>query len=645
MNQPQSQDIPLYNSRVIDTYVRLIRTKYPQVRLDELLSHAGMKQYEIADQGHWFSQRQIDLFYEKLVQLTGNESIAREAGRYVASPDAIGVLRLYVLSMIGPSHVFELLRQSSANLTKSAIYHSRKIASNKVEITVTPNPGITERYFQCQNRIGIFEAILCMFSYDLPVIEHEECMFRGATSCRYVITWKNSLSSRLKRATYILGVVLTSLCAVTLFTFPGQWINLVVESSFVLLLLSATYHFLGKKELEKNLDKVRESSNEVLEHVYTSYNNALMTNEFGQTLSKQTNVEDILSNAVKILEKRLDYDRAMLLLADPEKTKLIFHAGFGYTRDQLKLLNKTRFHLDRRESTGIFILSFREQKPFLINDLTEIENTLSLRSLALSKKLGSKSFICCPIVYEEESVGILAVDNPKSKRPLIQSDMSLLMGIAQIIGISIRNATLLENKERQFKSLLQVLAASIDARDSLTAGHSEKVTEYAVGICTELGLSDSFKEMIRVAALLHDYGKIGVPDAILKKEGKLTKEEYETVKTHAYKTTKLLEQINFEGILKQVPEIAGAHHEKIDGSGYPKGLTGKEIPFGAKIIAVADFFEAITAKRHYRDPLPIEVAFEMLQEESGKHFEKRIVQAFVDYYTKTYDCTTQERAY
>jgi HD-GYP domain-containing protein (c-di-GMP phosphodiesterase class II) len=202
------------------------------------------------------------------------------------------------------------------------------------------------------------------------------------------------------------------------------------------------------------------------------------------------------------------------------------------------------------------------------------------------------------------------------------------------LGVSIRNAELLEARERQFQSILKTLAASIDARDPLTAGHSEKVTQYALGICEELNVEKEFYDMIRVAALLHDYGKIGVPDALLKKPRRLTAEEYEVIKTHAEKTRKILEKVNFEGIFSQVPEIAGSHHEKIDGSGYPRGLKGDEIPLGAKIIAVADFFEAITAKRHYRNPMPFEKAARLLRNESGIHFDQNIVDAFFRYHEK-----------
>jgi len=140
--------------------------------------------------------------------------------------------------------------------------------------------------------------------------------------------------------------------------------------------------------------------------------------------------------------------------------------------------------------------------------------------------------------------------------------------------------------------------------------------------------------MIRVASLLHDYGKIGVDDAILKKPGRLNDEEYAHIKTHAYKSKQILQRINFEGIYQEVPEVAGAHHEKLDGSGYPDGLIEDQIPFGAKVIAVADVFEALTSKRHYRDPMEISQAFDHLLRDIGVHFDKECVWALINFYNK-----------
>ena len=403
-------------------------------------------------------------------------------------------------------------------------------------------------------------------------------------------------------------------------------------SVLVLFLLGSISERIEKNELKASLNHLRNSSDQLVEQIETNYNNALMTNEIGLAISRHTRSEDILANVIRVSQKRLDFDRGLILLANSDKTRLVFRAGFGYTKEQERLIKNTAFHLDRPESKGVFVVSFREQEPFLINDINDIGGTLSPRSIDFANAIGTKSFICCPIICDNESLGILAVDNLTSRRQLIQSDISLLIGIASVLGISIRNAELIEGRERQFRSLLQTLAASIDARDPLTAGHSLRVTEFALGICDEMNLSDDYREMIRVAALLHDYGKLGVPDAILLAPRKLTPDEFEEVKKHSEKTKLILDQVNFEGIFSQVPEIAGAHHEKMDGTGYPNGLKGDDIPLGAKIIAVADFFEAITAKRHYRDPMPFEEAEALLLQNVGNHFDEKIVSSFMRFY-------------
>ena len=630
------EETPLYNSRVIDTYIKLIKRKYSHVNIGALLRYANMEPYEVADQGHWFTQSQIDLFYDKLVQVTGNDKIAREAGRYAASPEALGIMRQYVLSMIGPIALYEAFGKIIKNFTKSAYYDARKLASNKVELTVTTKEGVNEKPFQCENRIGFFEAISLVFDYKEPRIEHPECLFNGGNACRYIISWESPFSAVWKKVRNLTAFL--SLCVCFIFVFYNPIFTLTALfpiSMLITLLLNSISERMEKTELKTSLNSLRGSTDELMDQININYNNALMTNEIGQTISRQTNIEDILSSVIQISKKRLDYDRGLILLANQSKTRLKFRAGFGYTENQRQVLEKTSFHLDRPESKGAFVVAYRAQKPLLINDINEIEGELSARSIKFARNLGTKSFICSPIIADREALGILAVDNLKSKKPLVESDLSLLIGIASVLGISIRNAELLEARERQFRSILSTLAASIDARDPLTAGHSEKVTEYAVSICQELGLTKEYQEMIQVAALLHDYGKIGVPDSILKKPGRLTDEEYKIVQLHAEKTQQILEQINFEGVFSEVPEIAGAHHEKIDGSGYPKGLKGEEIPLGAKIIAVADFFEAITARRHYRDPIPLNKAVNMLEKERGVHFESSIVDAFFNYHSRS----------
>lgn len=627
-----AEDTPLYSSKIIDTFLKLVAERYHYVRVAELLATAGMESYQVGDEGHWFRQDQVDRFHEALVQATGNVHIAKEAGRYSAAPEALGTMTTYLLGFVGPAKVFELVEKIAGSYTRSAKYQSRKLDRTSIEMVVTPLQDVQEKPYQCENRIGYFEAIIRLFNYRAPHIEHPECVFKGGDRCRYVISWQASLGAIIKnlRNLAYLAVAAVSIHA---WFYPSIIpLKILFPSLFLLLLLLSILgeHF-ERRDLVITIDKLRETMDTLLDNANENYNHALMINEIGQAISKQIQIEDILSRVNEVFRKRLDYDRGLILLQNKEKTLLEYRAGFGYREDDVEAMKSASFHLNKDDSRGVFVICHRERRPFLVNDIDEISSELSPRSLEFARRMGSKSFICCPIIFENESLGVVAVDNIRTKRPLIQSDINLLMGIVPEIGISIHNAFLVEERDHQFRSILQTLAASIDARDFLTAGHSERVTRYALGICREMGLPREYTEMIRVASQLHDYGKIGIQDSILKKAGPLSESEKIEIETHAEKTESILKRINFEGIYQEVPFIAGSHHEKIDGSGYPRGLRGKEIPLGSRIIAVADFFEAITAKRHYRSPMTHENALAALMSEAGSHFDPEVAHAFVTF--------------
>jgi len=627
----------LYNSRIIDNYIRLIDRKYPQIRVASLLEYASMTAHEVADEGHWFTQNQIDRFHEKLSFLTSNASIAREAGRYAASPDALGAMKLFFLGTVGPGRAYELIGRGASRFTRSSTFASRSLSSNRVEVTTTFEENVEEKPYQCENRMGFLEAVSLLFARGTPEVEHPECIFRGGQTCRYIISWNASKADRFRRVRNWAAAFLLPLVVLSVVQAPLCGMAQVLPGALaVLAVLTALCLWLEKKDMAASLNSLCGSNQQLIGQIEMNHNNAVLTSEIGQSISRRSGSVAVLSNVVKACKKWLDYDRCMILLADSGKKRLVFGAGYGHDERASRLLRHTAFHLDKPGSRGVFVVCFKQQKSFLVSNLEEIENDLSLSSMSYAQELGAESFICCPIVSNGESIGVLVVDNVKTKRPLVETDRSLLIGVASVVGISLRNEELLKSKDRQFRSILHGLAASIDARDPLTRGHSEKVTEYAQGICDELGFSQEEREVISTAALLHDYGKLAVPDAILRKPGRLNPRERELVKIHAEQTERILRQISFEGIYRQVPAIAGAHHEKIDGSGYPRGLKGDEIPLGARIIAVADFFEAITAKRHYHEPMRREEAIAFLKREAGKSFEPRLVDAFLRYYERAY---------
>jgi len=627
--------LPLYNSRIADLFLQLVKAEYPHIDIGRLLAEVDMKPYEVADPGHWFSQEQIDRFVERLVQLTGNEKLSRDAGRYAASPDALGSMRQHVLGLISPAKAFSLISKMTRNFTRSVEYQTRMLGPGEVEVSVVPANGVFEQPHHCENRIGFLQTIASRLNIDTPAIRHPECLFNGDTRCRYLITWKerrSALWARVRNFALPAFIVVNLAGLVTAPVIVMLW--LLSGSALAWLSLALWVDSLEKKELRNSVKNLQESTESLIDQLNINYNNSQLAAEIGQVISNKADVNSILASVSMILQERLDFDRGAILLADEDRTRLTLMSAFGYADELLSELEAFQLRLDQTDVSGAFIQAFQERKPLLIDNLDEVEETFSPGILALLRETGSHSFISCPIACDGEAIGILAVDNARSKRPLLKSDIALLMGIAPIIGISIHNSRLLELRSQQFNSILQVLSASIDARDFLTAGHSEKVTKYSVGICHELGLSAEETEVVRIAAMLHDYGKIGVPDFILKKDGKLTDDERALVETHPSKTREILEQINFEGNYMQIPRIAGSHHEKIDGSGYPYGLKGEEIPLGARIIAVADFFEAITAKRHYRGPMSVGRALALLRDGSGNHFEPRIVGALINYVTQ-----------
>jgi signal transduction histidine kinase/uncharacterized protein YigA (DUF484 family) len=446
----------LYNSRIIQSYLNLLKKRYQSVDLKELLQHAGMTPYEVSDEGQWFTQTQVDRFHDRLTEMLGGMEIAREAGRYSASDDSMGLMNKYLLGMIGPANTFAAIRKSSGNFTKSSIYSSRRISHSKVEITVTPAEGIRERPYQCLNRMGFYEAVITVFNFGVPEIEHTECMFKGGECCRYTVSWQKPRYIWLGSIRNWLTPLLALLCLVLSPFIP--WPLLIgLLSAVAIFFLTCSYaaEKMQKNELSEAISNLKETSDKLLEQASGNYNNARMVNEVGQAISTQRDIDDVLENVIRAVENRFLYDRCVILLADAEKSHLSFRTGFGYSDEQLAILKETAFNLSNPDSKGVFVLCFREQSTILVNDFSELTHEHSPRSVSLSEKMEARSFLCCAIVCEGESLGVLAVDNLKTNQKMTQCDIDLLMGIAPAIGVSIRNAMYMEQERRMAEQMRQ----------------------------------------------------------------------------------------------------------------------------------------------------------------------------------------------
>lgn len=240
---------------------------------------------------------------------------------------------------------------------------------------------------------------------------------------------------------------------------------------------------------------------------------------------------------------------------------------------------------------------------------------------------GTKAVAVVPITSRDILKGVLVLFYLKEKEQIEKDELNLVMAMAGQAAIALDNASLYGDLEMSYFSTIKSLAKAIEVKDPYTFGHSEMVTEYAVAVAQKMGLSEWEVRNVKYAGALHDIGKIGIPRGILNKPGKLTEEEFTEVKNHPELGESIIEPVEF---LQEPRKLILHHHERFDGSGYPSGLKGEEIPLGSRILAVADSFEAMMSDRPYRKKLGLDKAIRELEGGSGSQFDPKVVEAFIE---------------
>ena len=452
-------EAPLYSSLILKTYVSYLKFAYPDIDVQKILDYTGITNYEIEDAGHWVTQTHVNRFNEFITRETNNSGIARQAGRFNSSPKAWGYapLRQTMGVFISPVIAYWAVDKLTSILNRSELTKSNKLTDNSIEITSTPLPGVHQRSFQCENRMGMYEAIGQVLTGKYATVEHPECIHNGGDCCRYIVSWDSPKSMLYKKIGYYAlgGSALASILFII--ALPSSiWAEAslaVFLISTLILLFSANKRIL---EISENLKQQSDVSNEVLNQINLRYNESLLIREIGEAISNILDPIKLLNFIADALHKRLLFNRSVVMLANADKTRLAFAAGAGYTQEEKDILDGMSFSLTNPNSKGYFYQAFVQQKPFLWDDTQYTAADLSEKSYALIEKMGIKSFICVPIVFRGKSEGILAVDVSNTKNKTTQSEVSLLVGIAQQIGISLNNARMYKNlldSEERFRNL------------------------------------------------------------------------------------------------------------------------------------------------------------------------------------------------
>lgn len=340
-------------------------------------------------------------------------------------------------------------------------------------------------------------------------------------------------------------------------------------------------------------------------------------------ITSSLDLQVILDVLLDQIIAQLAIDAADMLLFNPSTQTLDFAVGYGFRTDALR-------HTQLRLGEGYAGQAALEQRIKYLPNLHR-GNTDFLRS-PLLKNEGFISYYGVPLIAKGQIKGVLEIfhRSPHASNPEWLDYLETLAGQA---AIAIDNTTLFNDLQQANKDLtlsydntLEGWARALELRDQETEGHTRRVTEMTLHLARALRISEDEQVHIRRGALLHDIGKMGIPDDILLKPGALTSEEWEIMRMHSVYAYELLLPITY---LHPALDIPYCHHEKWDGTGYPRGLEGEQIPMSARIFAVVDVWDAMLSDRPYRKAWPKDKVRAHLREQSGKHFDPQVLEAFL----------------
>jgi HD-GYP domain-containing protein (c-di-GMP phosphodiesterase class II)/pSer/pThr/pTyr-binding forkhead associated (FHA) protein len=338
----------------------------------------------------------------------------------------------------------------------------------------------------------------------------------------------------------------------------------------------------------------------------------------GRHLAHLESEDELLHSILNDAVSTLDAQRGAIVLADGPTGPLRLRAlATGHSQ----IGSRTSF------SHNLAQRSFTRGESILCCSVEEDPELAGARSIAEGTMA---SVLCVLLRTPRKRLGVLHMDRGPLQKPFTKDDLHLADTLAASVSAGIESAQLLRKQRELFYNTITVLAQTVEFRDQYTGGHTQRVTEYSLlladALKEELDISPEERHWIQIGTPLHDIGKIGIDDSILRKPGKLTEEEFEIMKTHTTKGAKILEQVPD---LAPVIPIVRSHHERWDGGGYPDGVAGEAISKLARIVGVADAFDAMTSDRPYRPGMAPEKAFAEVDRQTGRQFDPRCARAFL----------------
>jgi putative nucleotidyltransferase with HDIG domain len=602
--QQADNNVSCLNSRAIIEYIRRGKPE----RLGELFAGMPAPWMEmpalpqfLADENNWIPSGVIVQLFERAREITANPDAAFDIGfDSIVHREFSYWQKIFLKIFTTPRLALRRMNQLNTKLNSTKIVELVYDSPGRAVIRWHWRPGVVPSQDLCAYNKGIYSAIPTLWGRAAARVEENVCSFKGGPYCEITLTWAISLGR------------------------VGSWLGQILTRK------STLYTALEEIDRDKTLLRQRFDQVTGLNVELTNLNAELSQkvtmlkaiNNATRTIVSVADTRKVLEQTMTPIVEVFGFDRAMIMLVNETGDFLEYSYGVGESPEAMEKLRDYRIPLTRDQNLMVRVL--KRGKPVLIRDVESAGLNPTNKILA---DFRPSSFIICPLMAEDRVIGILGTDRRGEHKRPTNSDMELLSIFANNIATAFLRARLDEELKSSYVSSVRALVLAIEEKDTYTRGHSERVAAIAVQVARTLGVPEPEIEYLQFGSILHDVGKIGIPESIVRSPKPLTNAEYKIIQKHPMKGVEILHPITF---IKDHMYLVRNHHERWDGRGYPDGLAGDAIPLGAQIVAIADAYDAMTSSRPYRKGMPPKQAAKEIRKNAGTQFSEKVATAFLD---------------
>ena len=548
----------------------------------------------LTDENNWVSSELISALFRNSVMIFKDPSVPFHMGiETITARNLSMLLSFFLTTFSSPKRIMKRLNQINQQFNTTKIIETVYLSRKRTVVRLHWKEGRILDKNVCLYNQGIYAAVPTLWGLPPQDITETECYFNGAPYCQYNITF-----AKRRLGNLLLKTQRNTRKAKLLLALEE------IESDKILL-----------KKKNEEVIKLNIELREKVERLKA-------INEASSLLVSMVDTDQILKTTMDIIVDVLKFDRALLMLIDKNDEYLEYVHSTGAERKEIDEKLKS-YKIPMSRTNNILIRTTLEGKSTLVRDA--VKAGLNPNNLII-KGFNPNSIAFCPLKTSRGSIGILAADRTQSKKMITRKELEHLSIFVNNMAATLYKAKQDEELEASYLNTVKALVKAIEEKDQYTRGHSERVSKLAIRLAETMGLPRGEIEIIGIGSLLHDVGKIGIPESIVRSSKSLTPAEYKIIKTHPEKGCEIINPIRR---LKEHSYLIRSHHERYDGTGYPDKLKGEMIPIGSHIISIADTFDAITSSRAYRKGLPKEEAARRILESKGTQFSPEVTDAFL----------------